>query len=108
MEIVIAMRHKRFKKMSKAAGLFQRQLRAFKRIEHPCNIRVLFIQLAGLVCSGSGKLTDFIHVQAEQVEIFPADLIGYFNGGAVKRAHGEGAVERQLHIARAGGFSACR
>ena len=44
--------------------------------------------------------------QAEEEEILGANLFADFNIGAVQRANGQGAVERELHIAGATGFLA--
>ena len=44
--------------------------------------------------------------QAEDEDIVVADLLVDLDIGAVERADGQRAVERQLHVAGAGGFDA--
>src|SRR5207245_2807665 len=49
----------------------------------------------------------YIHrLHAEDRDVFDADMIADFDIGAVKRADGQRAVQRELHVAGAGGFHA--
>src|SRR6202044_2736503 len=43
---------------------------------------------------------------AEDRDVLGADMVADFNIGAVQRADGQRAVERELHVAGAGGFHA--
>ena len=44
--------------------------------------------------------------QAEDEDVLRADMLADLDIGAVERADGERAVERELHVAGAGGFHA--
>src|SRR5437773_3928366 len=52
------------------------------------------------------KLDDLVGLQSENENVLRADLIAYLDVRAVERADGERAIQRQLHVAGAGGFLA--
>ena len=53
-------------------------------------------------------LLHLMRLQPEDEDIVRADVLADLDIGAVERADGQRAVERELHVARAGGFHARR
>ena len=49
---------------------------------------------------------DLLGRQTEEEEILLAGFFDHFDGGAVARAEGQGAVHHEFHVARAAGFVA--
>ena len=49
---------------------------------------------------------DLVGGQAEDEDVVGSDVLADFDVGAVERADRERAVERELHVAGAGGFHA--
>ena len=60
------------------------------------------------VVTGFAAGHDLVRGQAEDENILLADLLHDLHVGAVQRADGQGAVQRQLHVAGAGSLHSGR
>src|SRR5215470_2418945 len=60
-----------------------------------------------LIAAMGTQLLNFLGLQAEDKNIFLADLLHDLEIGTVERADGQSAIHRKLHVARPRGFSPC-
>src|SRR5215475_5131890 len=58
-----------------------------------------------LIAAIGTQLLNFLGLQAEDKNIFLADLLHDLDIGTVERADGQSAIHRKLHVARPGGFT---
>src|SRR5215471_15089934 len=58
-----------------------------------------------LIAAMGTQLLNFLGLQAEDKNIFLADLLHDLDIGTVERADGQGTIHRELHVACPGGFS---
>src|SRR5262245_62632130 len=71
-------------------------------VERPTQLSVLMVVIPGIVMR-----RECVHLgssEAEDKNVVVADLLADLDVGAVHRTDGEGTVERELHVACAGGL----
>jgi len=86
-----------------AAGIVRRKVPPFDRVDGAAQPRRTVDDVGGIQAVPAA-LQHIQCLHAEDRDILRPDMVTDFDIGAVERADGQRAIERQLHVAGAGGF----
>ncbi len=93
----------RVRDRGKPAGIVRRELAGFDRADRARQPRRAGDHVGG-VQPLRAPLHHFERIHAEDRDVLRADMVADFDIGAVERADRQRAVQRELHVAGAGGF----